>query len=236
MAIDPPYRFHTIDDMKSFIGGGYSNIQYRHLLKVAKKYTIIQPPIIFLIPERFDFPLYNARATVHQIIEDIELTFYTAERSQEKETKQFDFAEDVPLSYFDLISELLSQGQNILKKKKAKTEITAAKTQPVKGHYASAKIQDMNDFDELLAEMLRHYLNTRNRNVGIFVVKSIFLMLAYDPKKLLLDKGLLAKCKEINWGSTSDGIYRILEKRLMRIQQSIFNPILISCSACRKKK
>jgi len=223
MAIDPPYRFNTIDDMKSFIGG-YSNTQYRHLLKVAKKHTIIQPPILSLIPDRFDFPLYNTRATVHQIIEDIELTFYTDDRPQEKETKQFDFAEDVPLSYFDLLSELVSQGQNILKKKKAKTEMQAATPLPVKGHCVSSKIQDMNDLDELLAEMLRHYLNTRNRNVGIFVVKSIFLMLAYDPKKLLLDKDLLAKCKELNWGSTSDGIYRILEKRLMRIQQSIFNP------------
>ena len=223
MAIDPPYRFHTIDDMKSFIGG-YSNTQYRSLVQIAKKHTIIQPPILSLIPERFDFPLYNAKATVHQIIEDIEITFYADAPSQQKETKHFDFAEDVPRSYFDLISELLSQGQNILKKKKTTTEIQAATPRPVTGHYASAKIQDMIDFDELLAEMLRHYLNTKNRNVGIFVIKSIFLMLAYDPKKLLLDKALLAKCKELNFGSTSDDIYRLLEKRLMRIKQSIFNP------------
>jgi hypothetical protein len=117
MAIDPPYRFHTIEDVKSFIGG-YSNTQYRHLVQVAKKHTVVQPPILSLIPERFDFPLYNAEATVHQIIEDIELTFCTDEPSQQTEMKHFDFAEDVPRSYFDLISALLSQGQNILKKRR----------------------------------------------------------------------------------------------------------------------
>lgn len=223
MAIDPPYRFHTLDDMKSFIGG-YSNTQYRHLVKVIKKHAVIQPPILSQIPERFDFPLYNVRATVRQIIEDIELTYYTDAPSQQKETNQFDFAEDVPLSYFDLISVLLSQGHNILKKKKAKPEIKAATPQPVKGHSASAKIQDMIDFDELLADMLRHYLNTKERNTGIYIVKSIFLMLAYDPKKLLLDKALLAKCRELNWGSTSDDIYRLLENRLRRIKQNIFSP------------
>lgn len=194
-----PYRFHTIDDMKSFIGG-YSNTQYRHLVQVAKKHTIIQPPILSLIPERLDFSLYNAKATVHQIIKDIELTFYTDESSQQKETKHFDFAEDVPRSYFDLISALLSQGQNILKKKKTTTEVQAARSWPLKERYASAKIQDMIDFDELLADMLRYYLNTKNRNVGIFVVKSIFFNACVRSEETSSGQGFTRKMQRTQLG------------------------------------
>lgn len=221
-TLEPPYRFHTIDDMKSFVS--YSSSQYRCLKKIAEEHAIIQPPLLSVIPDRFAFPLYDAKATVHQIIEDVELTFDADASSQQKETKHFDFAEDVPRSYFDLIGHLLGQGQNILRKKRAKKKASVAESTPVKGHGASAKIHSLIEFDELLVEMLRNHLNTKNRQVGMFIIKSIFLMLAYDPKKLVLDKASLAKCKELTLDSSDDTMYRVFEKRLRRIKQSIFNP------------
>ncbi|MEN6320169.1 MAG: hypothetical protein ABFD82_15630 [Syntrophaceae bacterium] len=233
--LEPPYRFHTIDDMKTFIGG-YSYTQYCCLMQIAKKHTIIQPPLLSLIPNRFILPLYEAKATINQIIEDVELTFDTDASSKQKETKHFNFAEDVPRSYFDLIRDLLDQGRDILKKKMTKKETRVAQSQPVSGLCASAKIQDLIDFDELLAEMLRYYLNTKNGKVCIFLIKSIFLMLAYDPKKLLLDKALLAKYKELSLYSTNDGLYSILKKRLMRIKQSIFNPHFAKLFRTSKEK
>ena len=227
MALEPPYRLNTLEDVMAFAGKS-PTAKHRWMMRYAEeKNFIVRPPALQRLPGRIEFPIREVKSHLRWVVKDTDLSIGVPE--------VLDFIGGVrsaylahtggaPEFYLDLASELRNrchERAELRGKGAASGKADAGLT----ANSYSRKLHDNIELHKLMVRLLKRVLDTKNRETSEFLVRSITRMLAYDPKQHRLDRGLIERLEREQGNSSAllQDLHEIFVKRLTRLRMILFD-------------
>lgn len=227
LSLQPPYRLETYQSVRSFLPPKPNDLE-KKLLRFAKKHSIVKPPILSFIPNKYDIIIYELKKNIYWKIEDVDICLGLDEMVQfigDSRSLFIEAVSDMRSSYFEIFEDININGAPFLEKRKREHYKTISISTDYPGHI-SAGLQNQTDAYQLLVNLFKKYLSTRNRALKNFLIKSFLQIVSFIPQNHQPDTSLIERLRSLPATSTLvlNDLHTLFCERLERIQKNIFAP------------
>jgi hypothetical protein len=226
----PPYRLETIADVRAFLRPRPDEYE-RALLNFAKRSAqdIKKPPILELLPSKFDIELREVNTSVRWIvndINDIDLSNELHETINLIRSEQQHFltaVKDLQNDYFQLFRRIIEEGTGLAGIKK--TGISPSESDGAPPNITNG-LKDQSDAFSLLVAVLRRYLNTKQKSLLDFLKRSIARLCSFTPSDHNLDQAMIERFRRLPPSSSLivNDLHTLYVERLERLKRNMFLP------------
>jgi len=225
--LPPPYRLENISDVHAYLPPRPDE-QGKAMLAFARRWgrEIRKPPILGLLPSRFDVALREVRTSYHWVIREIDLAGElrdAADLIREEQKAFLAAAGGLQNDYFEVFRRILAEGQGLVRLRKACHDGEEQESAP---GMISTGLQDQSDAYELLVAVLRRYLDTGRKELLFFLKTGIARLCAFTPGDHRLDEDMLVRFHNLPPSSSLilNDLHTLYVVRLDRLKKIMFQP------------